>query len=274
MSRNLLVFYQISSHNYQIDHTFPAYFPYPYKLKTHTMLTVGSNCAEAGIRPLADDTSLPSAWTFDNASYEDTIDVVSDPLSSMDSISPLVSLLTLCYRCSITKDNASPSKPVHEMHPPDRLSTLMNAMAQSPACRTHRHEEMHNSFIRLLSPVLSGMAGLSDFEEAVGAFSAPDDFRNFWTFQGRNLIRDVLQGDGGDRDTRGSELPFVDVFVRDPTCRIALTREGRRLLLVPGEAQAGDGILEVAVGGGIRHWTVRLKGSVKVNIGEAFSSDW
>lgn len=235
------------------------------------MLTIGTTCSEAGLRPLIKDTSLPPASTFDNASYEDTIEAVSEPLSSMDSISPLVSLLALCYRCTIENDASSPIiTSVHHAPPPDRLSTLMNTMAQSPACKTHRHEEMNNSFIRLLSTVLSGMAGQYEFAEAVGAFSAPDDFRDFWTFQGRNLIRDVVQG-GGTGYARGSELPFVNVFVRDPTCRIALTREGKKLLLVPGETQAGDAIFGAAGGDESRHWTVRLKGSMKVNIGEAFT---
>lgn len=242
------------------------------------MLTVGPTCSDAGLRPLPLNGGLPSTSTFDETCYEDHIEAVSEPLSCMDSISPLVSLLALCYKCRVPAEKLTTHIDTHthdhDHHAPDRLSTLMNTMAQSPECSTHRHEEMHNSFIRLLSPILSGFAGQSDFAEAVGAFSAPDEFRDFWTFQGRNLIRDFVQGEGGGRGTRGSELPFVPVFVSRPSYRIALTRDHRGLLLVPGKAQAGDAIFGAIVSGENRHFVVRRqRGNVKRTIGEAFTSD-
>ena len=119
----------------------------------------------------------------------------------------------------------------------------------SPSCKDHQHEEMSNSFIRLLSPVLNGMAGMSEFEEAVGAFSDPDDFRDFWTFEEKNLIRDVVEGTAlSNGNARGTELPFVDIFVKDPSCRIALGKKDQTLRLVPGDAVPGDEVWRYSTG--------------------------
>lgn len=213
----------------------------------------------------------PSATSSTDESVQfDTIESLSEPLSSTDSLSPLVSLLAISYQCKPTLAGTNKAAP----HGPERLSALMHAM--SPACKTHQHEEMHNSFIRFLTPVLSGMAGLSEFEEAVGAFSDGDDFREFWTFQGRNLIRDVL-GTGSDRagDRKGSELPFVDIFVKDPTCRIALGKNERSLMLVPSKTTVDDEIWQTGSPGGRARFKVVRNNETghEVDVGEALTGD-
>lgn len=83
------------------------------------------------------------------------------------------------------------------------------------------------------------MAGLKEFEEAVDAFSDPKGFRDFWTFQGRNLIQEIVGNASPERDSSGSELRFLEVFVTDKSCRIELGSGREILTLVSGEANMG-----------------------------------
>ncbi|KAL6852673.1 hypothetical protein ACO1O0_007221 [Amphichorda felina] len=176
---------------------------------------------------------LPPA-TDNYGIFQDTIAGLSEPLSSLNSLSPLVSLLALAYQT----ETPSPSCQ-------DRLSSLMYTLAPSPADH-YSHEELRCSFTRLLRPVLSGMTGLREFQEAVGASSDPGGFRDFWRLQGRNLIRDLVQfvgnPDGGDEASPGADVPFLDAFVADLGCRVALGLDRGQLILVPGEAKAGDDV--------------------------------
>lgn len=150
----------------------------------------------------------------------------------MSSISPLVSLLTLAYQVQ------TPSPSVQE-----RLVTLRETISPSSSpstSKSYSHDELVNSFINFLSPILNGMAGLGDFESAVGAFARPDDFRQFWTLEGRNLIRESIAGPPNGLSRKGCDLPFLDTFVKDVSCRVGIGADTGMLVLVPGCAQVGD----------------------------------
>ncbi|KAM4056604.1 hypothetical protein HRG_003473 [Hirsutella rhossiliensis] len=143
----------------------------------------------------------------------------------MSSLTPLVSLLALAYQA--------------RGPPPERLATLMHAMSPAPTAE-HSRQEYVSSFVRLLSPVLNGLAGLKDFTEAVGAYSEPEDFRGFWTLEGRNLIKEVVGGSAHMGAAMATNVSFLDVFVKDTSRRIALGRKTRALALVPADAEPGD----------------------------------
>lgn len=178
-------------------------------------------------------TALPKSKT---AVFVDSIADLSDPLSSTSSIVSLVSLLSLAYQ-------------VRTPMPCDqeRLLTLMHTM--SPASKRssetfngYSHEEILNSFIQFLSPVLNGMAGMIDFLAAVDAFSRPEDFRDFWSLEDNNLIKEYIEEGGPFRLMKGCDVPFLKAFVEDSSCRIALGREKSTLMLVPGDAKIGDDV--------------------------------
>ncbi|CEI39053.1 hypothetical protein FVEN_g10656 [Fusarium venenatum] len=166
--------------------------------------------------------------------YIDSIANLSDPLSSMSSTFSLVSLLTMAYHVR-TPQPASQ----------ERLLTLLNTM--SPALRTHAdprysREEVLNSFVHFLSPVLNGMAGMLELLANVDAFSRPEDFRQFWSLEQSNLIRDFVESGGPLRGMQGYDVPFLETFVKDSSCRIALGSNQGMLLLVPADAEVGDDV--------------------------------
>ncbi|KAM0546681.1 hypothetical protein ACHAPJ_010718 [Fusarium lateritium] len=171
------------------------------------------------------------------AIYIDSIATLSDPLSSMSSIFSLVSLLTMAYHVR----TPLPSNQ-------ERLLTLLNTM--SPALMTgagsmasrYSREEVINSFIHFLSPVLNGMAGMLELLTNVDAFSRPEDFRQFWSLERSNLIRDFVESGGPLRGMQGYDVPFLEAFVKDSSCRIALGSNKGMLLLVPGDAEVGDDV--------------------------------
>ncbi|KAH6996908.1 hypothetical protein EDB80DRAFT_726562 [Ilyonectria destructans] len=172
------------------------------------------------------------------AAFIDSIASLSDPLSSMTSIFSLVSLLTLAYQVR------SPLPSVQQ-----RLLTLMHTMSpasnplvQRTAPKGYSREEVLNSFIHFLSPVLNGMAGMLELLSAVDAFSRPEDFRDFWSLERSNLIREFIENSGPLRGMKGYDVPFLETFVQDPTCRIALGKNNSVLMLVPGDAQVGDDV--------------------------------
>ncbi|KAJ4178896.1 hypothetical protein NW759_017323 [Fusarium solani] len=154
------------------------------------------------------------------AIYIDSIASLSDPLSSMSSIFSLVSLLTMAYQVRTPLPSVQ-----------DRLLALLHTM--SPALRTeeqtrsdpfsgYSREEILNSFIHFLSPVLNGMAGMLELLSAVDAFSRPEDFRQFWTLERSNLIRDFIESGGPLRRMQGYDVPFLEAFVKDSSCRICV----------------------------------------------------
>ncbi|KAF5018811.1 hypothetical protein F66182_9204 [Fusarium sp. NRRL 66182] len=171
------------------------------------------------------------------AIYIDSIASLSDPLSAMTSTFSLVSLLTMAYQVR----TPLPSNQ-------ERLLTLLNTM--SPALRTeadlaasrYSREEILNSFIHFLSPVLNGMAGMLELLTNVDAFSRPEDFRQFWSLERSNLIRDFVESGGPLRGMQGYDVPFLEAFVKDSSCRIALGSNNGMLLLVPGDAEVGDDV--------------------------------
>ncbi|KAI5462343.1 hypothetical protein BGZ63DRAFT_423607 [Mariannaea sp. PMI_226] len=176
--------------------------------------------------------------------FVDSIANLSDPLSSMSSMFSLVYLLTLAYqvRTPLPADQ-------------ERLLTLMQTMTMSPTStpleerrpsttdRPYTRQEITNSFIHFLSPVLNGMAGMLELLSSVDAFSRPEDFREFWSLDRSNLIRDFIESGGPlRRCLEGYDVPFLEAFVQDPTCRIALGKNAGALMLVPGDAQVGDDV--------------------------------
>ncbi|KAM0204663.1 hypothetical protein ACHAPA_001893 [Fusarium lateritium] len=168
------------------------------------------------------------------AIYIDSIATLSDPLSSMSSIFPLVSLLTMAYHVRTPQPCSQ-----------ERLLTLLHTM--SPALTTeintkYSREEILNSFIHFLSPVLNGMAGMLELLTNVDAFSRPEDFRQFWSLERSNLIRDFVESGGPLRGMQGYDVPFLEAFVKDSSCRIALGSNKGMLLLVPGDAEVGDDV--------------------------------
>ncbi|GKT48482.1 uncharacterized protein ColSpa_08663 [Colletotrichum spaethianum] len=96
------------------------------------------------------------------------------------------------------------------------------------------------SFSRFLSPVLNGLAGLGDFEKAVGAGEDPESFRQFWTLDDRNLLTDAMSSTGPLAPTADTEVPFLETFVKDKSRRLALTQDHGALVLVPNQTRAGD----------------------------------
>lgn len=167
----------------------------------------------------------------------DTIDRLSDPLASMSSLPSLVSLLALAYLARVP--------PPEEQ---ERLTTLMHTISPAPTVQPARQIYV-DSFVRFLSPVLNGLAGLKDFTEAVGAYAEPEDFRDFWALEGRNLIKDVVGGSAHTGAAMLTDASFLDVFVKDASLRIALGRRTRALALVPADAEPGDVLWQEAVGG-------------------------
>lgn len=171
----------------------------------------------------------PSAQPQDIAI--DTISHLSDPLSETTSLSPLVSLLHLAYQVK------SPPRSDQE-----RLISLLKVIApfaSSEPSDTKEHQILIGSYIHYLSPVLNGYAGMEEFEAAVGAFSAPGEFREFWELEGSNLITEFVS-DGSQRMVVGSDVPFLKKYVEDTTCRIGLTKERGLLILVPDQSRVGD----------------------------------
>lgn len=81
-----------------------------------------------------------------------------------------------------------------------------------------------------------------DFLDAVDAFSRPEDFRDFWSLEGSNLITEFIEEGGPYRVMNGCDIPFVKAFVVDSSCRIALGRDKSMLMLVPGDAKIGDDV--------------------------------
>ncbi|CAM1504260.1 Fc.00g018510.m01.CDS01 [Cosmosporella sp. VM-42] len=206
------------------------------------------------------------------AVYVDTIASLSDPLSSMSSIVSLVSLLSLAYQVR------TPMPCVQE-----RLLTLMQTMSPSATSirentsqelEGYSHEEVLNSFIQFLNPVLNGMAGMIDFLSAVDAFSRPEEFREFWSLEDSNLIKEFIEVGGPFRAMKGCDVPFLKAFVKDSSCRIGLGRDKAMLMLVPGDAQVGD---DVWMEDSEHRLTVSRKGGNGLtNDGEAYldNSSW
>ncbi|RSL72851.1 hypothetical protein CEP54_000712 [Fusarium duplospermum] len=202
------------------------------------------------------------------AMFIDNIASLSDPLSSMSSIFSLVSLLTMAYQVR------TPQPSVQQ-----RLLTLLNTM--SPALTTeikttpgsprgYSREEILNSFVHFLSPVLNGMAGMLELLSAVDAFSRPEDFRQFWSLERSNLIRDFIESGGPLRGMEGYDVPFLEAFVKDSSCRIALGKNQGMLLLVPGDAEVGD---DVWWDEDEQRLTVSRKGEEDLNAAEAYLDD-
>ncbi|KFA75849.1 hypothetical protein S40288_01933 [Stachybotrys chartarum IBT 40288] len=174
----------------------------------------------------------PSALTEDKPVFLDTISEVTDGLDTMTTVSELVSLLTLAYKTRI---------------PPAakraRLATLMHTMASTShnqSVKASSHDELLSSFVCFLTPVLSGMAGLEEFQTAVEAFAKPDDFRDFWTIEGHNLIKEIIGGDGYQNAIKSSDTPFLGAFVKDSSCKIGLGRNTGCLFLLPGNSALED----------------------------------
>lgn len=197
-------------------------------------------------------TNIPPAQPK-RAALVDTISSLSDPLSSMSSMFSLVYLLTLAYqvRTPLPSDQerlltlldtmtmTPPTSPSHEQQQQHQTSS---SSSTTHANKSYSRSEMLNSFVHFLSPVLNGMAGMLELLSAVDAFSRPEDFREFWSLERRNLIRDFIESGGPIRRCmEGYDVPFLDAFVRDPSCRIGLGKN-KTLLLVPGDAQVGDSV--------------------------------
>lgn len=86
---------------------------------------------------------------------------------------------------------------------------------------------------------------MEDFESAVGAFSKPGEFREFWDLDGKNLITEFVSGGGSQRTVTGGDVAFLERFVEDAGKRVALTGKMGMLVLVPGESEVGDGVWDV-----------------------------
>ncbi|KAF9873554.1 hypothetical protein CkaCkLH20_09013 [Colletotrichum karsti] len=174
-----------------------------------------------------------------SCTYVDTIEDVSEELSYMKQLLPLVKLLTLVYRVH------SPN-PAEEYH----MNTLMRTLSADTPSKTtterypegFTRDEIIQSFSRFLSPVLNGLSGLGDFEKAIDAGEDPAGFRQFWALDDRNLLTDAVSGSGPLAAITKTEIPFLDVFVKDKTRRLALTHDHEALVLVPRGAKAGDEI--------------------------------
>lgn len=183
---------------------------------------------------------MSPAITQTNAVLIDTIDDISEPLHSMSSLTPLVRLLALAYRIRTPDHDDTQERLLTLMHTTSPSAGPGDRRASTDNPKGYSREEVHNSFINFLFPVLSGMAGLGEFETAVSAFTEPADFRDFWNFEGHNLITDFVAHDGPGGVMKGSDIHFQDVFVKDPNCRVALGKQKGILMLVPRDAQVGD----------------------------------
>ncbi|PHH76850.1 hypothetical protein CDD82_3782 [Ophiocordyceps australis] len=186
----------------------------------------------------------------------DRIDIMSAPLCCMSSIAPLVSLLAIAFQA-------------RQMQEPKRLANLMHTMSLPRQDNKVNHDVFVSSFIRLLSPVLNGKAGLDEVVTALGALQQPVNFCAFWTLDGENLIKQAADGGAHAGFLESVKAPFLDVFVHDASCRIGLTCNEGCLVLVPGHAQCGDELWETDRGS---HLTARRRGAggMYEMIGEAF----
>jgi hypothetical protein len=162
----------------------------------------------------------------------DTVAHLSSPLRDTSSLTPLVHLLTLAYQVK----RPPPSKQ-------ERLVTLLNTISPPSSLPENADTQVRlGSFIRFLSPVLNGLAGMEDFEAAVGAFSKPGEFREFWDLEGKNLITELISDGASQRMSTGSSVSFLDAFVKDARLRVALTEKQGMLVLVPAETEVGDSL--------------------------------
>ncbi|KAF6829176.1 hypothetical protein CPLU01_08066 [Colletotrichum plurivorum] len=169
--------------------------------------------------------------------YVDAVEDVSEELSNMKDLLPLVKLLALVYKVD--------SPGLSEEH---RMNTLMRTLSGDGLGKTttDKHpegftrDEIVHSFGRFLSPVLNGLTGLGDFEKAVGAGEDPAGFRQFWALDDRNLLGDAVSGSGALAATTEAEIPFLETFVEDKTRRLALTQDHGSLVLVPRDTKPGD----------------------------------
>ncbi|KAL0939510.1 uncharacterized protein CTRU02_206120 [Colletotrichum truncatum] len=169
--------------------------------------------------------------------YVDTIVDISEELSYMKELLPLVKLLALVYKIRAP----SPSEEYH-------MNTLMRTITADSLNKTttdkypegFTRDEIIQSFSRFLSPVLNGLSGLGDFEKAIGAGEDPAGFRQFWALDDRNLLTDAVSSSGPMAAFTETEIPFLDIFVKDKTRRLALTQDHGALVLVPHDAKPGD----------------------------------
>ncbi|KAK7422701.1 hypothetical protein QQX98_001489 [Neonectria punicea] len=175
------------------------------------------------------------------AAFIDSIVGLSAPLSEMSSIFSLVSLLALAYKVR----NPLPSvqeRLVTLMHTISPASRPLDQQTAPTTSKRYSREEVLNSFIHFLSPVLNGMAGMHTLLSATNAYSRPEDFRQFWDLEGCNLIKEFIESGGPPRSLQGYDVPFLKALVQDQTFRIALGKNNGVLLLVPGDAQVGDDV--------------------------------
>ncbi|OLN94336.1 hypothetical protein CCHL11_02828 [Colletotrichum chlorophyti] len=169
--------------------------------------------------------------------YVDTVVDVSEELSYMKELLPLVKLLALVYKVR------SPGPGEEYL-----METLLRTLSSDSlgGTTTDRHpqgftrDEILQSFSRFLSPVLNGLTGLGDFEQAVGAGEDPATFRQFWALDDRNLLTDAISGSGPLVAVTETEVPFLETFVKDKSRRLALTQDHGALVLVPKETRPGD----------------------------------
>ncbi|KAK2034306.1 hypothetical protein LX32DRAFT_419204 [Colletotrichum zoysiae] len=169
--------------------------------------------------------------------YVDTVVAVSEELGHMKDLLPLVKLLSLVYKMR------SPS-PDEESHMKALMRTLSGDALNKTTTDRHpqgftRHEIVQ-SFHRLLGPVLTGLAGLGDLEQTVGAGRDPESFRQFWALDDRNLLTDAMAGSGAFAVTSEMGVNFLDTFVKDKSRRLALTQDHGALVLVSNRTRVGD----------------------------------
>ncbi|KAK1982216.1 hypothetical protein LZ30DRAFT_749482 [Colletotrichum cereale] len=177
--------------------------------------------------------------------YVDTVVAISEELGHMEDLLPLVKLLSLVYKMR------SPS-PDEECH----MNALMRTLSGDGLNRTttdgrpqgFTRDEVVQSFHRLLGPVLTGLAGLGDFEQAVGAGQDPESFRQFWALDDRNLLTDAMSGTGALAATSGMGVNFLETFVADKSRRLALTQDHRALVLVSNRTRVGDEVWRMSRG--------------------------
>ncbi|OHF04465.1 hypothetical protein CORC01_00317 [Colletotrichum orchidophilum] len=181
--------------------------------------------------------NLLSEQVLLGGTYVDTAIEVSEELFHMNQLLPLVKLLTLVYKMR------SPN-PGEEYHMNTLLRTLSSDSLNKTTTDRHpqgfNRDEIVRSFGSFLSPVLNGLTGLGDFEQAVGAGEDPDLFRQFWALDDRNLLSDAASGSGPFTASTETIIPFLDVFVKDRSRRIALTHDHGALVLVPNQTRPGD----------------------------------
>lgn len=186
------------------------------------------------------------ATDFDalKGAYVDTVARVSDIVVNMKELAPLVDLLTMTFL-------AQCPSPI----PEDPLNTLMRTLSADRLGkvttdkfpRGFTRDEVVESFCRFLSPVLNGLSGLVDFEQAVDASKDPDAFRRFWTLDTRNLLADATAGTSPAATAAHTNVPFLETFVEAADGkRVALTKERGLLALVPSDVREGDEIWTVS----------------------------